>query len=284
MPLHVTDGHADLPAGQGEGVVPVTADVQPVVGGLIADGQPGARKTGQVRGQHVALQGHGELDTGTLRLGQLPHPGGQRPEPDQKVLAVVGLPSAEHRSLRRHDNPRIGPSRLQHAGPQGTTSVRTGPSPLCPEGTASASHRRRTRRIPAGPPHTTGNEQRLGEIEGIAPPLTSVRTGQARAARLAGRSSATPGTRCLPDLTARHRAAPRKPGMTTNHTLVPRARSVLRRSSSPAGAAVGLLGALPGTPAGLSGAAQHTSGRGCRAGTSATRRARASLRRGGTPR
>ncbi|WP_190222200.1 siderophore-interacting protein [Streptomyces hydrogenans] len=54
-----------------------------------------------------------------MRLGQLPRPGGQRPEPDQKVLAFVGRPSAEHRSLRRHDNPRISPSRLQRAGPQG---------------------------------------------------------------------------------------------------------------------------------------------------------------------
>ncbi|WOX20762.1 hypothetical protein [Streptomyces solicathayae] len=46
--------------------------------------------------------------------------------------------------------------------------------------------------------------------------------------------------------------------MTTNHTLVPLGAKRSAPVLLAAGAAVGLLDALPGAPAGLAGAAQHT--------------------------
>src|SRR5207249_4990224 len=69
--LDVADGQPDAVVRQGEGVVPVTADVEPVVGGRIPHGQAQVVGGGQVPGQHAALQGDGQLDPGALQLGQL---------------------------------------------------------------------------------------------------------------------------------------------------------------------------------------------------------------------
>jgi hypothetical protein len=87
--LDVADGQSDAPVGHGEGVVPVAADVEAVVGGGVADGQAEVVRGGQVPGQHAALQGDGQLDPGALQLGQLARPGGQRPETGEQFVAVL---------------------------------------------------------------------------------------------------------------------------------------------------------------------------------------------------
>ncbi|MFD3724731.1 hypothetical protein [Streptomyces sp. NPDC058671] len=108
-----------------------------------------------------------------------------------------------------------------------------------------------------GPPHTAGNEQRFGEIEGIAPPLTSVRTEHAGAADSPGGHPPHPAPgACLTwrqdtggpkDAGHDHEPHPRPPGAKRSATVL-----------LAAVAAVGLLDALPGASAGLAGAAQQT--------------------------